>query len=309
MGRLDSLKMGIGKVAGRSGLKLKKYSPEILLGAGIVGIVASTVMICKASLKADSVIEKHNKKLESIKGAKEISDTTEGGGDYSEQEYNRDINVTYVQTFVDFIKLYGPAATLGVASIACILGSHGIMKKRNIAIMAAYKAVEKSFADYRKRVMEEYGPEKDYALKHGIRKIDPVEIETVNENGETDKITVDTVVDPSGISQYARFYDDGCREWSKNPEYNLTFLLCQQNYANQLLNSRGHVFLNEVYDMLGIPRTQAGCVVGWVKGNGDNFIDFGIHNQDSVKARDFVNGYERTILLDFNVDGVIYGMI
>jgi hypothetical protein len=133
-----------------------------------------------------------------------------------------------------------------------------------------------------------------------------------DENGKKikSKKTIE-VTDPNGVSQYARFFDESCVQWSKTPEYNLTFLNCQQNYANDLLHSRGHVFLNEVYDMLGIPRSQAGAVVGWVLGkdNDVGYIDFGIYDGNRMRARDFVNGYERSILLDFNVDGVIYDLI
>jgi hypothetical protein len=64
--------------------------------------------------------------------------------------------------------------------------------------------------------------------------------------------------------------------------------------------------------MLGIDRSKAGSVVGWVitkEGTGDNFIDFGVFDGDNPRARDFVNGREGSILLDFNVDGVIYDKI
>ena len=91
------------------------------------------------------------------------------------------------------------------------------------------------------------------------------------------------------------------------------FLRAQQQYANDKLIAQGHLFLNEVYDMLGLPRTKAGAIVGWVYDDnnavGDNFVDFGIYDVHRETARDFVNGYERSILLDFNVDGVIYDLI
>ena len=116
-----------------------------------------------------------------------------------------------------------------------------------------------------------------------------------------------------GYSDYAKFFDEGCREWDKDPEYNLTFLKCQENYANDLLKSKGHLFLNEVYDMLGIPRTKAGQIVGWIYDEenpiGDNYVDFGIYDVYKEANRNFVNGYERNILLDFNVDGDILSKI
>ena len=302
----------IKRTVGRSVLIIKKYSPEILMGAGVVGIISSTVMACKATLKVDRIIAEKEEKYEKIQQTRETCSE-----EYSEKDFKRDVLVVYTQTGVNFIKLYGPSITLGVASIACILGAHNIMRKRNIALIAAYKAVEQSFSDYRKRVVDEFGSEKDRMLKNGIRQ---EQITVTDENGKTTTETVD-IMDPNGISQYARWFNAGCREWQEIPEYNLTFLKCQQNYANDLLNSRGHVFLNEIYDALGIPRTKEGAIVGWVKDHGDGFVDFGMLDNLSTyrsdrtcdtignERQDFVNGYANAVLLDFNVDGIIYDLI
>lgn len=339
MNKLQTLQSVVSKTAGRGGLILRKNSPEIMLAVGVVGVVASTVMACKATLKVDAVLKGAKEDIDKIHKGKKIAEEASNKKheelskhpdkptdieeirtvrlikekyekyNYPETDYRRDLAVAYLQTGVDFVKLYGPAVVLGVASIGCIVGSHGIMKRRNIALMAAYKAVEQSFTDYRKRVVEEFGEDKDRCLKNGIKQEVVTVIET-DENGKKVKVkkTVEST-DPNGISQYARFFDESSSQWVKSPEYNLTFLQCQQNYANDLLHARGHVFLNEVYDMLGIPRTKAGAVVGWVRGIGDDFVDFGIFDGERMKARDFVNGYERSILLDFNVAGVIYDMI
>lgn len=115
------------------------------------------------------------------------------------------------------------------------------------------------------------------------------------------------------VSQYARLFDDSCVGWTKDPEYNMHFLKCQQNYCNDMLKARGHLFLNEVYDILGIPRTKAGTVVGWVYNEenpiGDNFVDFGIFDTNDERNSDFINGFKRTAILDFNVDGNILNYI
>lgn len=111
-------------------------------------------------------------------------------------------------------------------------------------------------------------------------------------------------------SQYARFFDDGCPGWTKDPEYNLVFLKVQQQYANDVLRSKGYLFLNDVYDQLGIPKTKAGKIVGWIYDEenpiGDNFVDFSLFGSCNS---DFINGYESKLLLDFNVDGVIANRI
>ena len=297
----------ISKLTGRTGLVLKKHSPEILLAAGIGGTVASAVLACRATLKCEEVLTNARGKFANIKEARE----TVSVEDYSDQDYKKDLTVAYVQTAVDFIKLYGPAVSLGVASMVCIVGSHGIMRKRNVALIAAYKAVEEGFYAYRKRVAEEFGEEKDYIYKHGLKAEQVIETD-VDEDGKPRKIktTKLSAGDPNDTSVYARFFDSSCREWSTTPEYNLMFLQAQQNYFNNMLQARGHVFLNEVYDALGIDRSNAGAVVGWVVSTtGDNYIDFGIFDGDKPRTRAFVNGYEPHILLDFNVDGVIYDLI
>lgn len=191
-------------------------------------------------------------------------------------------------------------------TLSAVLGGHTILARRNAALVAAYKAIDSAYSRYRKTVQEQLGEEGEREV---YRK--SVSDQTSEERDLNEKIRKDETRKESipGYSQYARFFDETCSQWSKTPEYNLTYLVTQQNYANNKLQSRGHIFLNEVYDMIGIPRTQAGAVVGWVLSDkGDNFVDFGIYRGDE-SARDFVNGYERSILLDFNVDGVIYDLI
>ena len=295
---LELLKNSGIKVAGRGMLLVKKHSPEILTTVGIVGVVASAVMASKATLKLEPVVEK-------IKNGKDEAKSfldDEMFPEYDKDRHNKEIARVYVRGAVDLSKLYGPSITLGLSSIACIIGAHGIMRKRNVALAAAYKAVETSFSEYRKRVIAELGEDKEEDVYIGRQ-----QVEVVDENGKKKKVTK---VDPNGISAYARFFDEYSDNWSKTPEYNLLFLKAQQNYANDLLHARGHVFLNEVYDMIGIPRSQAGQVVGWViSKDGDNFIDFGVYDFDNTGSHAFVNGHERSILLDFNVDGVIYDLI
>ena len=301
MFNLSVLKTVITAGTGRAVLVLGKHSPAILMGTGVVGVVGTVVLACRATLKVDEVLDEAAEKIEKI----ERGHNTLSKEKYTDADYKKDLLIVKVQTGIEFIKLYGPSVILGVVSIGLILKSHNILSKRNVALMAAYKAVQKSFSDYRNRVIEEFGVDKDRCLKNGlVRKT----LEVTNEDGTVSEKTTETL-DPNDISQYARFFDEASTQWSKTAEYNMTFVKVQQSYANDLLKSRGHVFLNEVYDMLGLLRSQAGAVVGWVRGQGDDFVDFGLFNAESVAIRDFVNGYERSILLDFNVSGVIYDMI
>lgn len=297
----------------RVGFKFKKHSPEILVGAGVVGVVASAVMACKATTKLDDVLVETKDTVDKIHDVTEHPEKIPEGKEYTVEDSKKDLTIVYTQAGVKLVKLYGPAVVLGTVSIAAIIGGHHILRKRNIALAAAYTAVDKGFKEYRGRVLERFGEEVDRELRYNI-KAKEIEKTVTDANGKETvvKETVD-VADPNLTSDYARFFDDGCTGWTKDPEFNLMFLKDQQRYADDLLKSKGHLFLNEVYDMLGIPRTQAGQVVGWIYDEknpiGDNFIDFGIYDIADERKRSFVNGYERTILLDFNVDGNILEMI
>lgn len=296
----------------RVGFQIKKHSPEILLVTGITGVVTSAVMACKATTKVDAIIEESKKSIDTIHEGMEAGNICDV--EYTEEDGKKDLAIVYIQTGVKFAKLYGPSVLLGLTSIGCILASNNIIHKRNVALSAAYTAIDRSFKGYRSRVIERFGESMDRELRYNIKTQEVKETVVDEETGKkkTVKSTV-SVVDPNTYSDYARFFDEYCAGWTKDAEYNLMFLRQQQNYANELLKSRGHLFLNEVYDMLGIDRTKAGNIVGWIYDEkhpiGDNFVDFGIYVLDNEKARDFVNGRERSILLDFNVDGDILSLM
>lgn len=305
------MKVNFTNAFSRIGFKLKQRSPEILVAAGVVGIVSSMVLACKASTKVHDILEDTKEQLSQVKQV--LEDEKFSKETYSEEDAKKDTTIIYAQTGIKFIKLYGPAIILGSLSIASILTSHNILRNRNIALAAAYTVVDKSFKDYRSRVIERFGEELDHELKYNI-KAKEIEEVTVDAKGkEKTKKTTISVVNNDGYSDYARFFDDGCTGWTKDAELNLVFLRQQQDHANEMLKSRGHLFLNDVYYMLGIPKTKAGQVVGWVYDEknpvGDNFVDFGIYDSHREVNRDFVNGYERTILLDFNVDGPIVDLL
>jgi len=290
---MQLIPMAVSKALGRRALVLEKNSPQLLFGAGLVGMVGSTVLACRATLKLEEVLDEGKVNLHKAK--------TLEHREYTEQDKQRDISIIYVQTLMKVVRLYAPAIAVGSASVAALVQAHSILNRRNAALTAAYLALEKGFAEYRQRVVEKYGEEEDRNFRYGTR-----EVEVITDGKKKTAVRVGE----GEPSIYARFFDPLSTEWSKEPEYNLIFLKCQQNYVNDLLRARGHVFLNEVYDKLGIPRSKAGSVVGWILIGDvrDNYIDFGIWDSDGT-VRDFVNGREASILLDFNVDGVIYDKI
>lgn len=279
-------------------MKCRKYSPEILLGVGIAGVIGTIVLACKETKKAQEIVEDAHAELDQV-GLRVIPKKS----DYAK---------VYVKTGVRMVKNYAPSIALGSFSIGCILGGHYILNKRYIGTAAAYSILDDSFRKYRKKVGEMLGEEVEKNIYLGMEEKDDIPVaETKEDTGEI-LITPQkgVIVNPDlGVSQYAVFFDETCGAWQKSAEYNKMTLHALQNLANDMLNARGHLFLNEVYDMLGVPRTSAGSVVGWIKGAGDGYVDFGMYNAFSEKARDFVNGYERSILLDFNVDGLIWDKI
>ena len=289
--------------------QIKKHSPEILMVAGITGTIVGTVLACKATTKVSEIMEEKNKLVEDVHTClndKEI--------EYTEEDSKKDLTIIYAQTGVKIFKLYSPAIGVMILSFASIIAGHKVLKKRNVAIAAAYAAIDKGFKQYRKNVIEEFGESVDQQMRFGLKS---KEVKKKDKDGKTVKET-EYYIDPDSnpldnISEYARFFDATSNNFEKDPEYNMMFLRRQQDYANEMLKSRGHLFLNEVYDLLDIPRSRAGQVVGWVydkDGNtkGDNYVDFGLYRNDQGTRR-FINGLEYNILLDFNVDGVIYDMI
>lgn len=299
---------------GRGGLILKKYSPEILTAAGVIGTVGSTVLACKATLKVEDILDEAKKKSNLINAVHDGE--IEVDAEYTDKDYSKDLLVNRTQTAVKLIKLYGPAISLGALSITAILGGQHILRKRNVAVMAAYKLCEESFNNYRSRVKDELGEEKDRQFYYGMTE-ETVKDKVTSKDGKTKTVTKKVEKAPDHLySQYARFFDEANINWDKSPEQNMYFLKMVQNQMNDKLKARGHVFLNEVYDALGFDRSEAGQLVGWVWNNdntameaGDGYIDFGIFDGNDCAKRAFVNGDERSILLDFNIDGMIYDLI
>lgn len=283
----------------KAGFQLKKHSPEILVVTGVVGVVASAVMACKATTKVNPILEETKENLD-IVHEKAVEQP---------EESKKELATVYVQTGYKFVKLYGPSVALGVASLGCIVASNDILRKRNAALAVAYAAIDKGFKDYRNRVIDRFGKEVDKELRYNIKK-EEIEETVVDEKGKskTIKKTVD-VVDPAGLDKFSRIFDEYNPNWVKSAEYNFMFLRQRQQWANDLLTSRGYLFLNEVYDMLGFDPCTEGQVVGWTYDakdeNLDNYVDFGMLDMRKERTRDFIQGSERSVLLDFNHQGYI----
>lgn len=299
------------KVAGQA-LLVRKHSPEILFGAGVVSMVGSTVLACRATLKLESVldaIEIDNNNVVKVKEQVDSGDVPEGVT-YTDDEVERDLRITRIQGLVKVGKLYAPAVGVGIVGVVCLTKSHQILQERNVALTAAYVAVDKAFAKYRERVVDRFGEDLDRELRY-----DYEEVEIVDE--ETGKIVSVYRAGNGNPGQYARWFDEeSSTSWNAPPyeEYNWMFLRQAQNWLNDMLKSRGYLFLNEAYAQLGLDQTPAGQIVGWMydprnpEHDGDNYVDFQCWDQVD-EPLGFHNGREGAILIDFNVDGPIWELI
>lgn len=292
----------VNGVASKTVMKLKKHSPEILVVAGIAGTVVSAVLACKATTKVAEILDETKGTLDTIHEGMETGAIN--GQEYTTEDGKKDTVVVYAQTGMKLAKLYGPAIILGTLSITSILASNNILRKRNVALGAAYAAIDKSFKEYRGRVIERFGEQVDTELKYGIKakKFEEIEVDPETGNEKKVKKTV-MVADPNLQSDYAVYFDSKSRNYETNPDYNRMFLKAQQAFANDKLQTRGHLFLNEVLDDLDLPRTPAGQIVGWTKDGPDGYVNFRIVEVE----RETEDGrHEPALLLDFNVEGNIW---
>lgn len=285
---MSMIPVGITKTLFRAALVVKKNAPNLLFAGGIAGVAGGTVMACRATLKLSEELPKMKQDLEAVR--ENIDDP---------EEQKRALALVYGMNVSKVVKLYAPPVIVLGASVGALTGSHVQLTRRNAGMTAAYAALAKVHDEYRARVKADIGEDKEYEIHRAIT-TEKVDLP----NGKKEKIKVVG----NGGSGYARFFDEGSRDFKKNAEMNRIFIKCQQAYANELLHSRGHVFLNEVYDALGFERTPEGSVVGWVHPteDGDGFVDFGMYESRNDR---FVQGLERVCHLDFNVDGLIWDKI
>lgn len=292
------------RVANQS-LALQKASPRVLFYGGLALMGATVVSAAKNTLKLEGVLEDIKSDREDV-----ISVVKRNPGKYSDRE------LTKLNAYITFkgaariAKLYLPAVSLGVAAVACLTTSHNQLMRRNAGLSAALAATERALDSYRSRVREAYGDDRELELFRGERtEMVPVLDDEGRETKSKKKVKVG-----GGYSPYARLWgQDTTNEWDPHSEYNLAKLRHVQEWGTMRLNHKGHLFLNEVFDELGLDRMPFGAVVGWLSeknGGQDGFVDFGIlETGDQVKFLDFVTGRENHIMLDFNVDGEIWRKI
>lgn len=254
-----------------------KYSPQILVGVGIVSGGAALVATNQAAKKFD-LVSGHNKR--NIRNAKMS---------LNGRELGKELSKLYVDRTILAAKVYGPAIGFSAVSVTCVLAGFGIMNARYVALASAYKTLDAAFNEYREATRELVGEEAEEKMIHG---------NLSDDHG------------PIGSPYKILFCQDTSVEWQSYPAANLMYLRTQQNLLNDRLRANGRMFLNEVYRSLGLPETKAGQIVGWMAdGDGDGYIDFGIFDMDSQEKLNFLNGEEPNIWLDFNVDGNVWELM
>lgn len=318
-----------GAMMSKAKFFVNKNAPHIWLVAGIGFIIGGTVWACHASRKLDDRFDAHTDAMDEIEQEYDvefnsIGEHTDEDGNLvklsdeefaklslaAENTYKKNVAKQTIMTGITIARDYAPAVIMIACGIGMVVNGHHILSKRNAALLTAYKTLDDTFTKYRSRVVNKYGSEVDEELYTGRTYIEQTKTE-VGEDGKKTKVKEKVPVVGETLSPYARFFDESSTQWQKSPDYNHTFLVCQQNAANDMLRARGHLFLNEVYKMLGLPESPTGAICGWILpedadplAEGDNYVDFGFQLNHA-----FVNGTEKSVLLDFNCQGMIYDLI
>lgn len=313
----------VTRAASKYGYKLKKASPTIMIVGAAVGGVTATVLACKATIKAQDILKEHNAAIQTIHDTKAKIDSGElvlGEGEtYTENEFKNDITTAYVHTGVALAKVYAPAVALGVASLGCMFGSHHIMTKRNASLTAAYIALDKAFEEYRTRVTDRFGDRVQQELEHNVKAVE-IENKKTDENGVEETIKQYTDVAMSHTSPYTCIFDETVDTWQPDNMLNRNYLFLMEQAANKRLRIKGHLFLNDVLELIGTHggvtmKTPEGQIVGWIYDPNDetrqNHVDFGVTNyvEGDDALNSFIRGDERSVMLRFNCDGPIIDKI
>ena len=280
----------------RAGFFMKKHGPEILVFGGALGTLVGGVMACVATTHLPEVNEKAKARFEAVRKQ------------HPQEIHKQEMTKAYFQTGLDYMRLYAPSVIVSGLSITGILAGNNMLRKRNIALAAAYATLDTSYKRYRTRVADRFGDDVEREIYHDIQK-KTIMKQVTDEDGNVTEVE-ETIEIANDLGEYCFYFEQGkAKAWEANHEYNMFFLQLQQRLVNDQLRAHGYLFLNDVLKDLGIDRTRAGAVTGWVydpenadKYQNDNRVNF--HIQPIYRME---NGEEivETIMLNFNVDGVI----
>lgn len=319
----EEIMMKASQMLSKTTFKLKKASPTIMIVGAAIGGVTAAVLACKATIKAQDILNEHNTAVKTIHTTKEQIEQgviqLDEGESYTEKDFKNDITTTYVQTGLKLAKVYAPAVTLGAVSLGCMFGSHHIMSKRNASLTAAYIALDKAFEEYKSRVSDRFGSRVQEELEHNIKAVE-LESKSTNEQGVEETIKEYKDIAMQHTSPYTCIFDETVDTWQPDNMMNRTYLFLMEQSANKRLRTQGHLFLNDVLASLGTHggvtlKTPEGQIVGWIYDPNDptrqSHVDFGVTNyvEGDEALNSFINGGERSVMLRFNCDGPIIDKI
>lgn len=220
-------KQSLSQFARDMRMSLSKHSPEILIGFGIAGMIATTVLAVKATPKALYLIDK------------------------KKQELDVD-SLTAVETVKTTWKCYVPAAVTSVASIACLISSNSVNAKRNAALATAYKLSETAFAEYRDKTIETIGEKKEKTIRDKVSekqiKENPVNKPEIIVTGKGQTLCFDPF-------SHRYFY-------SSLDKINRAINKLNHDIVTSPFSNDG-VTLNDFYSEIGLPGTATGDGLGW----------------------------------------------
>ena len=303
---MNTLKHAYGTVK----FAAREHAPAICLVTGVGCVIAGTVTACIASTKLGDVVDNAKTHIDNINSAIDngyVMDKDDEGNDikvpinedeYSKKDAQKDKLIVFANAGGNIIKKYALPATLTAIGIVLICHSHKIMSNRLVGVTAAYEGCREAFKSYRNRVKEEYGEEKERELYYGYKKVSSVD----PDSGE---IKEEVKYSPDRYENTFFFTERTSKEWEHSSSYNKVTIKNIENQANDRYNTYGYVMLFEVLDMLGMDRTPESYMLGWKKGNGSDFISFGVFEGFDPRNQEFINGLSKDCVLHFNVDGII----
>lgn len=286
--------------------RISKHAPTILSVTASAGVIATGYLAWKAGTRFEDVEGRDwDRRKECLKNADIIPDE-------DVPKIERKNRILFI---LDTVRTVAPAAIVGAATITMIYFSNSISKKRLAAMGAAYATLQTAFDGYKRTMVEALGKESvEKILKPKLPNVGKSAEEILSSDNKSDAANVsDAVVNSlKALSPYARIIaEESSTCWDPNEDYTSQNLAAVQLWANRRLERKGHLFLNEVFDQLGLSRTREGAVVGWLKnGEGDNYVSFGDFDASIYRVpSDDYTRVDSNFIVDFNVDGVIWDRI
>lgn len=286
--------------------RISKHAPTILSVTASAGVIATGYLAWKAGTRFEDVEGRDwDRRKECLRNADTIPDE-------DVPKIERKNRILFI---LDTVRTVAPAAIVGAATITMIYFSNSISKKRLAAMGAAYATLQSAFDGYKRTMVEALGKESvDKIIKPKLPNVGKSAEEILSSDNKSDAANVsDAVVNSlKALSPYARIIaEESSTCWDPNEDYTSQNLAAVQLWANRRLERKGHLFLNEVFDQLGLSRTREGAVVGWLKnGEGDNYVSFGDFDASVYRVpSDDYTRVDSNFIVDFNVDGVIWDRI